>query len=147
MRIDFVASNVDIKVRAVVQHLGRTAANILSLPDIVHVEFQALNGGVYAQSILSHRFRNRVVLNSHLSATEIMLPFVHELIHVQQQHLGHLKCLPSGVIVWKGQHFSPNDNLSYNDYLALPWECDAVAQQLPIFKRCIDLGRKNSDVL
>lgn len=143
MRIDFVPSDVDIQVRAVVQHLGHVAGQILMLPDVIQVEFQKINGGVYAQSILSHRFRNRVVLNSYLSATEIMLPFVHELIHVQQQHLGHLRCLPSGVIIWRGQHFAPDDNLSYDAYLALPWECDAVAQQLPVLKRCIELGRQS----
>lgn len=144
MKLEILTTDVDIAVIAVVRHLGACINQLLTLPDVVEVEFRQLDGGVYAQSHLSYRFRNRLVLNSILNQQEIMLPFVHEMIHIQQQHLGHLRCTSAGSIIWRGQTFRDIENLTYEQYQALPWESDAFAQQFPILKRCLELSRQRS---
>ena len=142
MKLEILPTAVDITVIAVVRHLAVHLDRLLTLPETVEIEFRQLDGGVYAQSHLSSRFRNRLVLNSVLNTQEIMLPFVHEMIHVQQQHQGHLRCTAAGSIIWRGQTFKDINDLSYSEYQALPWEADAFAQQFPILRRCLELSRQ-----
>ena len=122
---------------AVIRNIVTQAANYIELPENVQIVLADLGPEVFAQSHLSARFRRRITCNTRLTVQEIMLPVVHELIHVSQQHTGRLRVTPSGSIIWQAKQYRNLDNLAYEEYRALPWEQEAFAQQHIILKRCL----------
>lgn len=141
-KLVFLPDNIKSNVVAVLQHLFVYAQKILELPAQIEVQLMPLPGGEYARSHLSYRFRNRIVLNSDLSEREIMLPFIHELIHQQQAHQGWLSTLPSGTVVWKRQHYPYDPHCTWEQYINLPWEIDAFSQHGTVLKKCLELARQ-----
>lgn len=142
-KLIFLPEYLRTDVVAVLQHLFVYAQKILELPAQIEVQLMPLPGGEYARSHLSNRFRNRIVLNSELTAREIMLPFIHELIHQQQAHQGWLSTLPGGTVVWKQQHYAYTPDCTWEQYTNLPWEIDAFSQQTNILKKCLELARQS----
>jgi hypothetical protein len=61
--------------------------------------------------------------------------FIHELVHVEQGHIGALRATDNGKgWLWYG-HFFPAVRLPHNEYLELPWEREAFREQKVIWRR------------
>jgi len=107
----------------------------LSLPDYIEIEFKYLPDNVYAEALLNYKFKNRIYINENLNLKEIVKPLVHELIHLNQIHIGKLSTNGRGIILWEGSRYSVNQTLhSYTDYCNLPWEIDAMSREPKLLK-------------
>lgn len=107
----------------------------LSLPDDIEVEFAYLSESVYAQTIVTHKFKNRLQVNNSLSAKEVIKPIIHELIHLEQMHTGKLYSNGRGICVYEGIRYNiTSDVPSYADYVKLPWELDAMSREPKMLK-------------
>lgn len=103
----------------------------LKLPNYLEIEFVQLEDGVYAETMLDPRFKNRIRLSDRID--DLLEPLLHELIHVSQVTSGHLVTYRNGVHAWKGQMYflKPLCEMTDEEYLNLPWEKD-VENTLPL---------------
>lgn len=106
--------------------LCECVSNIIDLPNQLEIEFISLPYNVYGGTHIEYKFKNRFKINENLSVKEIVRPVVHELLHINQIHLGRLKVMRDGTYIWDNiQYRNVNPNsLSYQDYMNLPWEQD-----------------------
>lgn len=113
----------------------------LSLPETIEVEFKNLHLSVYGETILDHRFKNRIRLNSNLSSKELFKPFIHEVIHLSQTHTGKLGVYRNGTVMWEGKPYitkKPIADLTYKEHTQLPWEQEVVYLQQTILKTILE---------
>ena len=98
--------------------------NHLFLPDKVEVQFVSLGPANHAETIVNVKRPNVVRLNADLSVNDIVIPLVHEMIHVEQIYTGKLKNSRFGYLIWEDQKYKVDPDMAYNKYLELPWEQD-----------------------
>jgi hypothetical protein len=115
-------------------------ANVIDLPKEIVIQFANLGDSVYGNTSIEHRFKNRIRINFQLNVTELPGPLVHELIHVNQVHVGLLRA-QTGVIFWRGQQYRVDDNLTYQQHQALPWEMDAYDRQEQVLKKALEFAK------
>lgn len=108
---------------------------ILVLPNYIEFQFEDIGNTVYGMTMLDPRFPNRIRLNKNLTLEEIILPLTHELVHLHQIYTNRLQTRSGGRILWDGQIFKVDSlNISYEDYLTLPWEEDATKKQVKLLE-------------
>ena len=96
------------------------------LPDTIEIQFLNMDKNVYGMTMLDPRFPNRIKLNENLSLDELVLPLVHELMHLHQIYTNKLKSRKGGIIIWENQVYKIDTlNMLFDDYQNLPWEVDA----------------------
>lgn len=117
-------------------------SKVLDLPDTVEVCLYKLGGNIYG-GIDYHRI-NRIALDYDMPLMALPKILTHELIHVNQKHTGIFKTTRGGICYWHGVPYNTNsiDNLSYEEYLNLPWEMDVVHRQQQVFKKALELVDK-----
>lgn len=101
----------------------------VSLPKNIEIEFRQLDKSNYAETSLNPRFSNRITINSDLHFSEMIIPLIHELIHLNQIYTGQLSKRRDGVYIWEGKQYNLSKKMSYNEYLNLPWENDVLIRQ------------------
>lgn len=80
-----------------------------------------------------------------LPREEKLLTIAHEMIHVKQIALGELlneKVDGSEINRWRGPGFvvdADDDDLSYEEYVNLPWEKEAFERQEEVYLACKDI--------
>jgi len=116
--------------------LTEAVANIIDLPKEIVIQFANLGDSVYGNTSVEFRFRNRVRINNGLTITELPGPLVHELIHVNQIHLGLLRA-QTGVIFWHNRQYRIDPNMSYKQHRELPWEMDVLDRQEQVLKKAL----------
>jgi len=103
---------------------------LMSLPDSLTIEFVAMPSNVYGDSTLDNKSNKLVRLNSQLRVNDLMIPLVHELIHVNQMHEGKLMITHDGIFIWDTVPYELNlEDIHYKDYQMLPWEADVRHRQ------------------
>jgi hypothetical protein len=146
MKLQFLYLGSDYcpKKETVIAKATQYMAHLIKLPTKIEIEMSPMSLSVYGQMTLDPRFPNRVRLNSNLSSKEIIIPLVHELIHLHQIHTKQLSMLRDGTIVWLGRKYSlrSTQNLSYNDYCQLPWEMDVSDKQKILLEKVLDYDKK-----
>jgi hypothetical protein len=134
MKVNFVYNKCDqsIKRELVIAHVATQLSKLISLPETLLVELRLMPDSVYAETVLNHKLKNKIVLNSMLNEKEIIKPFIHECIHIHQMHTKQLDVYRDGTIYWSGSRFKIHDpaSINYVEYKNLPWESD-VDQKLP----------------
>ena len=115
---------------------------IISLPDKIEIEFTELKHDIYGEIIIHPSYKRRIRISSSLSPKEIIYPIVHELIHLHQIQSGILNISDSGVFTWAGKEYKlkTTDEMTKEEYHALPWEEDVVYRQPFILDRILSLG-------
>lgn len=126
----YTTDEYDLAREKVVLHLSKLARQYLELPFSIEVEFAKLADSSHADTLLNPRFQNRVRLQRNLSSKEVIVPYLHELIHVNQIHKKILVPYRNYIVSWKGKVYNLEKQLSYEDYQSLPWEVD-VTNRLP----------------
>jgi hypothetical protein len=132
MHIKFIYPKgiVDINKNKLVQKVCTNFIEHLELPDEIVIEFQYLPFSTYAETMLDHK---RVIINLHLDLNDIVIPLVHELIHLHQLHKGQLAMSKKGEYVWEGAVYRVNPaKMLYSEYNKLPWELDVAKKQQKI---------------
>jgi hypothetical protein len=118
------------------------AKDVLSLPDYIEIEIESLAESVYAESIANTRFKNRIRLNDKLTLTELIQPIVHELIHLEQIHMGRLSTNRQGHFIFDNKIYKNLDplKLTFEDYKNLPWEQDVRMKEKRILDYVLNFG-------
>lgn len=146
MKVQFLYLGSDYcpKKEAVIVKSTQCMAHLIELPSKIEIEMSPMSLSIYGQTTLDPRFSNRVRLNSHLSPKEVIIPLVHELIHLHQTHTKQLSMLRDGTIVWLGRKYSmrSTQNLSYKDYCQLPWEMDVSTKERLLLEKVLDYAKK-----
>jgi hypothetical protein len=103
---------------------------LLSLPESVSIEFTSMAPHTYGDTLIDYKNQTKIRLNKDLQINDIMIPLVHELIHLHQMHIGQLMITHAGVYVWEKQTYEVDvTQMMYTDYLRLPWEADVADKQ------------------
>lgn len=129
--------------KIVIKRICEILREKLELPNEIQIEYKELNENVYAETSLNPRYNNRITLNSKLQINEIIKPLIHELIHLEQINKGRLSKRRDGSYLYEGKIYKIKPNMSYNDYLSLPWEDEVVTREPILHKFILDkLGKK-----
>ena len=130
--------------QAVILSLFRITRQVLELPPTIQVVFEDMGDSVYGDTKLNPRFLNRVTMNSRLFVRDLPSVFTHEIIHVHQTYTKLLEVDASGTIYWRGHPYRHVDNLTYDEYIRLPWEADVVQRHGQLLEQILDIGTKNA---
>lgn len=122
----------------VITELINCAAQKLELPSQLEVVFADLGPSVYGDTRVDNRFKNRITVNTSLQLRDVPHVLIHELIHVNQIHTGLLWCDPGGNMHWRGVNWGSPDNLTWEEYCALPWEADVTAKHRQLLLTVLD---------
>ena len=127
---------------SVLLNIYTLAKEVLSLPDYIEIEIESLAESVYAESIANTRFKNRIRLNDKLTLTELIQPIVHELIHLEQIHMGRLSTNRQGHFIFDNKVYKNLDplKLTFEDYKNLPWEQDVRMKEKRILDYVLNFG-------
>jgi len=106
----------------------------LDLPDIIEIEFIQLGPNNYGETLIDYRKPNRIRINLDLSINDIVIPLTHELLHLEQIYQKRLSNTRFGDIIWENKTYKVSKSMTYNDYLALPWEQDVAKKQQKVLK-------------
>ena len=118
-----------------ITRICESISEYLELPDQIELEFQQMHQSMYAETALD---RNRIRLNSYLSVNDIVIPLVHELIHLHQVCKGQLTMSKKGEYVWEGQVYKVDPaRMLYSDYSKLPWEQDVAKKQQKLLDKLL----------
>lgn len=109
--------------------------NYLELPDIIKVEFVSMGPVQYGEAIVDVNNPNIVRINLDLSTTDIVIPLVHELIHIEQMHTGRLSNTRFGDIIWEGTKYRIKPDMPYREYINLPWEIEVKTRQKSLLEK------------
>jgi hypothetical protein len=127
----------DYKHESIITPITKAVSKIIELPPAIEVCLYDLGKSTYG-GIDLYRV-NRIGMNYTLPYDGVPIILVHELIHVHQKHKGYLKITPRGHCYWHGVLFSQklSEEMSYEDYMNLPWEIDAYNKQDKILSEAI----------
>jgi len=138
MKVKFVKVDKEVKddLLIVVRNICEIVSKHLSLPETITIELRKLGPSAYGETILDNRYKDRFKLNCDLSLTDIIIPTIHELIHLHQIHSGQLGMRRDGSYIWEGAIYRsiPPEKMSYRDYQNLPWELDVAKKQQKMLK-------------
>ena len=134
MQIKFIyPRNVskDLSIEDLCQRICNKMRNHLTLPDNVIIEFVWLEKHTHADTYVHYKDGPRIRLSLHLLLNHIVLPLLHELIHLEQMTLGKLMINHEGLYIWEKRPYEVDTTqLPYGEYLQLPWELE-VHNRLP----------------
>jgi hypothetical protein len=129
MQLNFKSSQAPDKCK-LIQIICDKVEELLHLPTEVDIEFTAMSPSTYGDTMVDYKNQIRIRLNKDLQINDIMIPLVHELIHLHQMHTGQLMITSAGVYVWEKQTYEVDvTQMMYTDYLRLPWEADVADKQ------------------
>lgn len=132
----------------IISNTCNQACKFLKLPDKLEIEIQNFSAANYqrdnryvlAETVLDYRLTtNRLRLNNDLSIKELIIPLVHELIHINQIAEGRLSVYRNGDIFWQGKRYQLKDpkKSSYQYYANLPWEIDVKDREKKLLENIL----------
>lgn len=144
LNIIFISEKqINNKSKILIKRICELLRENLELPKEIQIEFKELEENVYAETSLNPRYNNRITLNSKLEINDIMKPLIHELIHLEQINKGKLAKRRDGSYLYEGKIYNIKPNMTYKDYLDLPWEADVLVKEKILYKTILDkLGKK-----
>lgn len=116
----------------VVDNIFRIMSTLIELPDNIEVEFRALPESVYGETLIDNRYKNRIRLQESLSPKEVIVPLIHELLHLNQTYTGKLSGRRDGSFVWNKKVYHAPKTPSLEEWSKLPWEIDVVEKEKKI---------------
>lgn len=125
---------------SVIYNLCKCVSKVINLPDKIEVVFEDLGHSIHGDTKLDYRFLNRITINSNLFVKDIPVVLVHELIHVHQSHIGILKTDSHGTIYWNNHPYKYINELSYEEYMKLPWEVDVVKKHQFVLDTALNIA-------
>jgi hypothetical protein len=122
----------------IAQAICENMSRYMLLPDELTIEFTSMPNNVYGDSTLDNKSKKYIRLNSMLRVVDLMIPLVHELIHVNQMHEGKLMITHDGIFIWDTVPYEVNLNdIHYKDYQMLPWEVDVRQRQPKVLQELL----------
>jgi hypothetical protein len=123
----------------IITSFANLISTIIELPSELEVCLYPLEENVYG-GIDVNRV-NRIGLNIKIPYMDIPKILTHELIHVNQKHLGLLRIDQRGMCYWRGIPYTKKDpdEMSYEEYINLPWEVDVQNRQSQLLSEALRL--------
>lgn len=127
------------KHEVVITSFANAIAKVIELPDTLEICIYPLAENVYGG--IDRNRVNRIGINYNLSFESIPYILVHELIHVNQKHLGYLKISPNGMCYWHDIPYTKKlpEDMTLEEYNNLPWEMDVQHRQKKVLKEALEL--------
>lgn len=125
----------------VVNKVCNTSKDFIELPDRLDIIVTDLDDSTHGETIVNLVHKNKIKLNHKLSLKESVFVLAHELLHISQIHRGILGIHKNGNYIWEGKQYmnlARLKQLSYNEYLQLPWEQDVVLKQQKLLKNLLN---------
>lgn len=122
----------------VVTNIINKASLHIELPKKIEIQFTKLSDSVYAEVSLDSRFRNRIKIDENLSPKEVIVPTVHELLHLSQIHTGRLVGRRDGSFLWEGKVHLPIKGIDHRAWKNLPWEVDVAEKQQNLLDKILN---------
>jgi len=110
----------------------------LELPEFIEVQFVSMGPSQHGETIVDTKQTNVLRINLDLSTNDIVVPMIHELIHLEQIHIGKLSSAKFGYLVWEGKKYKVKSDIAYKDYMLLPWEQDVNTRLKKLLKIILD---------
>lgn len=129
IRFIYTGDKYDRPRELVVENVCRSVSDIIDIPSDIEVEFRAMAQSIYGETILDYRYRNRIRLHEELSHKEVIIPLIHELLHLNQVHTGKLLGRRDGSFVWNNKVYHTPQTLSIHEWSKLPWEIDVAEKE------------------
>ena len=136
VRFSYLSDGYDHNKEIVCRKLIEAVGALIELPKEIILQFADLGDSVYGNTSIEFRFKNRIRLNCKLTTEEVPIPLVHELIHVNQVHLGLLSAR-SGVVFWRDKPYRLTENMSYAQHQSLPWEMDVTNRHTDLLRKAL----------
>jgi hypothetical protein len=117
------------------------ASHVMQMPSQIDICFYQLQHSVYGG--IDKKKANRLVIDYHLNLKQLPQILVHELIHINQRYTGALEITKDGWYIWQKKFFlkSNPQELTYEQYLNLPWEVDVQCRLHTTLKKILDLAK------
>ena len=123
--------------------LSEAVSTVIQLPGEIVIKVSNLGQSTYGSASVEFRYRNQISINSILSAKEIPLVLVHELIHLNQIHTGLLRSSRQGTYYWNNQPYNHDVNtITYEQHQQLPWEIDVANRHAGVLKEALEYAMK-----
>ncbi len=137
VRFSYLSDGYDHNKEIVCRKIIEVVSPLIELPKEIIIQFTDLGDSVYAETSIDFRFKNRISLNSRLPTEELPIPLVHELIHVNQSHLGILKASRTGAVFWQNRLHRFTENMTYEQHQTLPWEMDVTNRHSALLQKAL----------
>lgn len=127
------------KHEVIITSFTNAVSKIIELPDTLEVCLYPLPDNVYGGIDALHV--NRIGINYDLPFERIPKILTHELIHVNQKHLGYLRINSKGMCYWHGIPYTSKlpEDMTHQEYTNLPWEIDVEMRIKDIYSRALGL--------
>jgi hypothetical protein len=124
----------------VVDNIFRIMSTLIELPANIEVEFRALPESVYGETLIDNRYKNRIRLQESLSPKEVIVPLIHELLHLNQTYTGKLSGRRDGSFMWNKKVYHTPKTPSLEEWSKLPWEVDVAEREKQMLVEVLNRG-------
>jgi hypothetical protein len=124
----------------VVDNIFRIMSTLIELPANIEVEFRALPESVYGETLIDNRYKNRIRLQESLSPKEVIVPLIHELLHLNQTYTGKLSGRRDGSFMWNKKVYHAPKTPSLEEWSKLPWEIDVAEREKQMLVEVLNRG-------
>lgn len=127
------------KHEIIITTFAEAVAKVIELPSTLEVCLYPLAENVYGGIDSIHI--NRIGINYNLPLDVVPQILTHELIHVNQKHLGYLRINSKGMCYWHGVPYTDKlpENMTTEEYNMLPWEADVEMRLKDVFSKALNL--------
>jgi hypothetical protein len=122
----------------VVENVFRIVSSIIEIPDSIEVEFRLLSQSIYGETLLDKRYKNRIRLHEGLSVKEVIVPLIHELLHLNQTYTGKLSGRRDGSFLWNSKVYYAPKIPTVQEWSKLPWEIDVAEKENFILEQVLN---------
>ena len=122
----------------VVENVFRIVSSIIEIPDSIEVEFRLLSQSIYGETLLDKRYKNRIRLHEGLSVKEVIVPLIHELLHLNQTYTGKLSGRRDGSFLWNSKIYYAPKIPTVQEWSKLPWEIDVAEKENFILEQVLN---------
>lgn len=137
IKVKFAKNLYDPNKERLARSIVTRTQQYLNLPNIVEIHFQSLGRSAYGETDITTK---RITINFDLELNDLLLPLLHELIHLEQIHTGLLNKSRNGEYIWNGQvYFVDPLTETYENYKQLPWEIDSEIKQKKLLQKLLIL--------
>lgn len=135
----YLSSYCDKNRESVSNNVFRAVSSYINLPAKIELEFGELGESIYGETLLDVRYKNRIRLHQNLTCKEIIVPFIHELLHLNQIFTGKLAGCRDGSFLWNNKVYQPVKVLSIFEWSRLPWEVDVAEKEQDLLYKVLKL--------
>lgn len=128
----------DANREKIISNVFRLTKEHIELPDYLEIEFKKLNPNIYGETLLDTRFKNRIRLNEDLTCKEVIIPLIHELLHLNQIYIGRLVGNRDGSFIWDKRVYKTSKSYDVSEWEKLPWEVDVAQKQQKLLEKVLN---------